>query len=98
MYDVENTWDRVGWPADRFYSDAVAAVGPVPGTGSVLDVGCGTRAMLRRASEEGHAGRLVSVNPDEARRCWPARGAGATSSGSWAPPSRWPTTASSIWP
>lgn len=25
LYDVENTWDRVGWPADRFYSDAVAA-------------------------------------------------------------------------
>ena len=59
MYDVENTWDRLDFPPDRFYSDAVAAAA------SVLDVGCGTGSMLHTAREEGHAGRLVGVDPDE---------------------------------
>ena len=72
MYDVENRWDRLGWPADRFYSDAVAAAGTVSDSGSastggsVLDVGCGTGSMLHAAREEGHPGRLVGVDPDEA--------------------------------
>jgi SAM-dependent methyltransferase len=65
MYDVENSWDRVGFPPDRFYSDAVAAAGPVFNAGSVLDVGCGTGSMLHAAREEGHTGRLVGVDPDE---------------------------------
>jgi SAM-dependent methyltransferase len=34
---------------------------------SVLDVGCGTGALLYRAREAGHTGRLCGVDPDEAR-------------------------------
>src|SRR6185436_15499862 len=30
---------------------------------SVLDVGCGTGALLRRARKRGHSGRLVGVDP-----------------------------------
>ncbi|WP_344655632.1 class I SAM-dependent methyltransferase [Catenulispora subtropica] len=60
LYDVENPWDRVGFPHDRFFSDAVA------GAESVLDVGCGTGSMLHVARDEGHAGRLVGVDPDAA--------------------------------
>jgi SAM-dependent methyltransferase len=74
LYDVENTWDRVGWPADRFYSDAVAAAG------SVLDVGCGTGSMLHTARAEGHRGRLVGVDPDEAML---ARARGGRSDVEW---------------
>src|SRR5688500_20402312 len=31
--------------------------------GAVLDVGCGTGALLRRARERGHTGRLVGLDP-----------------------------------
>jgi len=33
---------------------------------SVLDVGCGTGAMLHRARQEGHVGRLCGLDPDRA--------------------------------
>lgn len=36
------------------------------GADSVLDLGCGTGALLRRARAEGHAGRLVGLDPAEA--------------------------------
>lgn len=38
----------------------------VMGAGDVLDVGCGTGAMLHLARAEGHAGRLVGLDPDAA--------------------------------
>ena len=36
------------------------------GVTSVLDVGCGTGAILKRARAGGHAGRLVGLDPDVA--------------------------------
>ncbi|GAA2052793.1 class I SAM-dependent methyltransferase [Catenulispora yoronensis] len=60
VYDMENPWDRRGFPQDRFFSDAVAAAD------SVLDVGCGTGSMLHVARAEGHTGRLTGVDPDPA--------------------------------
>jgi ubiquinone/menaquinone biosynthesis C-methylase UbiE len=41
---------------------------------AVLDVGCGTGTVLRRARAAGHAGRLVGLDPaaamlDQARTC-----------------------------
>jgi SAM-dependent methyltransferase len=53
-YDVINAWDA----SDDFYLDLVLAAG------SVLDVGCGTGALLGRARESGHTGRLVGLDPD----------------------------------
>lgn len=55
MYDVLNGWVA----SDDFY---LALVMAAP---SVLDVGCGTGTLLRRARETGHTGRLVGVDPDE---------------------------------
>lgn len=60
LYDLLNPWDPGRWPADAFYS------GLVMSAGSVLDVGCGTGAMLHHARESGHTGRLVGVDPDRA--------------------------------
>lgn len=54
LYDVLNPWA----PCDDFYLSHVMAAG------AVLDVGCGTGAMLHRARTEGHAGRLCGVDPD----------------------------------
>jgi SAM-dependent methyltransferase len=54
LYDLLNTWG----PGDDFY------LGLVMAAGSVLDVGCGTGAILRRAREAGHAGRLCGLDPD----------------------------------
>jgi ubiquinone/menaquinone biosynthesis C-methylase UbiE len=36
------------------------------GAKAVLDVGCGTGALLHRAREAGHSGRLCGVDPDRA--------------------------------
>ncbi|MEU6082890.1 class I SAM-dependent methyltransferase [Streptomyces sp. NPDC047108] len=60
LYDRLNPWDPEQWPADRFFE------GLLMSAGSVLDVGCGTGAMLHRARERGHRGRLVGLDPDRA--------------------------------
>ena len=56
LYDILNPWG----PSDDFY------LGLVMDATSVLDVGCGTGALLHRAREAGHAGRLCGVDPDDA--------------------------------
>ncbi|MGW7386713.1 class I SAM-dependent methyltransferase [Streptomyces sp. NPDC054794] len=53
LYDTLNPWG----PGDDFYLDLVMSAG------SVLDVGCGTGHLLRRAREEGHRGRLMGLDP-----------------------------------
>ena len=76
LYDVLNPWG----PSDDFYLAMMLDVR------SVLDVGCGTGALLHRAREAGHTGRLCGVDPDEASLTW--RGAVRTSNGSAAPQPR----------
>ncbi len=56
LYDVLNPWGL----SDDFY------LALVMGAKSVLDVGCGTGALLHRARQAGHAGRLCGVDPDPA--------------------------------
>ncbi|MFD6620214.1 class I SAM-dependent methyltransferase, partial [Streptomyces albidoflavus] len=53
LYDALNPWG----PGDDFYLSLVR------GAGAVLDVGCGTGALLARAREEGHTGRLCGLDP-----------------------------------
>ena len=60
LYDLLNPWDPERWPGDAFYEDLLMAAE------SVIDVGFGTGAMLRRARERGHIGRLVGLDPDRA--------------------------------
>ena len=60
LYDAMNPWDGARFAADAFYTDLVMAAG------SVLDVGCGTGAMLHHARDLGHPGRLVGLDPDVA--------------------------------
>jgi SAM-dependent methyltransferase len=52
-YDLFCPW----CPDYAFYLDLVQ------GADAVLDVGCGTGTVLRRARELGHGGRLVGVDP-----------------------------------
>ena len=56
LYEVLNPWG----PADAFY------LGLVLEAAAVLDVGCGTGALLHRARLAGHAGRRCGVDPDRA--------------------------------
>jgi SAM-dependent methyltransferase len=56
LYNVLNSWG----PSDDFY------LAHVMSRNDVLDVGCGTGTMLHRARREGHTGRLVGIDPDEA--------------------------------
>jgi SAM-dependent methyltransferase len=56
LYDVLNRWG----PSDDFYLELAMA------SPAVLDVGCGTGALLRRARAAAHTGRLVGVDPDRA--------------------------------
>ena len=60
LYDLLNPWAPDSSPADRFYHDLVMTAG------SVLDIGCGTGAMLTCAREHGHDGRLTGLDPDRA--------------------------------
>ncbi|GLX51557.1 methyltransferase [Streptomyces hygroscopicus subsp. hygroscopicus] len=53
LYDRLNPWG----PGDDFY------LGFVRQAGDVLDVGCGTGQLLRRARAEGHTGRLTGLDP-----------------------------------
>jgi SAM-dependent methyltransferase len=56
LYDLLNPWG----PSDDFY------LAHVMGAPSVVDVGCGTGMLLRRARESGHTGRLCGLDPDAA--------------------------------
>ncbi|HEY3504344.1 MAG TPA: class I SAM-dependent methyltransferase [Actinocatenispora sp.] len=60
LYDLTNPWDPEHYPSDRFYQRLVL---DAP---SVLDVGCGTGAMLHLARVQGHTGRLAGIDPDRA--------------------------------
>lgn len=60
LYDVLNPWDPARFPSDRYYDRLVMAAQ------SVLDVGCGTGAMLCHARDLGHVGRLTGIDPDRA--------------------------------
>jgi SAM-dependent methyltransferase len=53
LYDVQNAWG----PSDEFYLALVMAAA------DVLDVGCGTGTLLKRARRDGHRGRLVGIDP-----------------------------------
>jgi SAM-dependent methyltransferase len=53
LYDVQNPWG----PSDEFYLALVREAG------DVLDVGCGTGTLLKRARRDGHRGRLVGLDP-----------------------------------
>jgi SAM-dependent methyltransferase len=58
LYDVLNPWG----PSDDFYLDLVMSAM------AVLDVGCGTGSLLRRARKTGHDGRLCGLDPARAMR------------------------------
>ncbi|MGS2588433.1 class I SAM-dependent methyltransferase [Streptomyces hebeiensis] len=57
LYDLHAPWD------DR--DDFAFYLPLVMSARSVLDVGCGTGALLRRAREDGHTGRLCGLDPAE---------------------------------
>jgi SAM-dependent methyltransferase len=67
-YNLQFTDDRIAALYDEFYppaqQDDLAFYLPlVMAAGAVLDVGCGTGALLRRAREDGHRGRLCGLDP-----------------------------------
>jgi len=86
LYDLLNPWGA----SDDFYL-ALAMEAD-----SVLDVGCGTGTLLRRARDERHAGRLCGVDPDRAMLAIAQRR--SESSGSPEPRRRWPSRVSSSSP
>ncbi|MFF8725164.1 class I SAM-dependent methyltransferase [Streptomyces sp. NPDC015171] len=53
LYDSLNPWGA----GDEFY------LGLLREAGAVLDIGCGTGRLLRRARAEGHQGRLTGLDP-----------------------------------
>jgi SAM-dependent methyltransferase len=53
-YNAMNPWG----PGDDFYLDLMSSAA------RVLDVGCGTGTLLRRARDTGHTGRLCGLDPD----------------------------------
>jgi ubiquinone/menaquinone biosynthesis C-methylase UbiE len=57
LYDVLYPWERRG--DFDFYLKLVMSAEVV------LDVGCGTGALLRAAREAGHTGRLCGLDPDD---------------------------------
>jgi ubiquinone/menaquinone biosynthesis C-methylase UbiE len=56
LYDLINTWDV----SDDFYLDLVMSAS------SVLDLGCGTGTILKRARAAGHTGHLRGLDPADA--------------------------------
>ena len=68
MIELQFTEDRLAALYDLFYPPAQRAdftfyLELVMSAGSVLDVGCGTGALLRCARESGHTGRLCGLDP-----------------------------------
>jgi ubiquinone/menaquinone biosynthesis C-methylase UbiE len=68
MTQHQFTDDRLAGLYDRFYppeqrADFAFYLPLIMGSQSVLDVGCGTGALLRMARDAGHAGRLVGLDP-----------------------------------
>ncbi|HST64330.1 MAG TPA: class I SAM-dependent methyltransferase, partial [Mycobacteriales bacterium] len=53
LYDAQDSWG----PGDDFYLALVREAT------DVLDVGCGTGTLLKRARRDGHRGRLVGLDP-----------------------------------
>ena len=68
MIERQFTEDRLAALYDRFYpperrGDFAFYLPLILSARSVLDVGCGTGALLRLAREAGHAGRLCGLDP-----------------------------------
>ena len=68
MTQHQFTDDRLAGLYDRFYppeqrADFALYLPLVLSVQSVLDVGCGTGALLRMAREAGHSGRLAGLDP-----------------------------------
>ncbi|MFI8350205.1 class I SAM-dependent methyltransferase [Streptomyces sp. NPDC085596] len=64
FYDTLNPWG----PGDDFH------LGLIRTADSVLDIGCGTGQLLRRARAEGHPGRLTGLDPAAAMLVQARRG------------------------
>ena len=67
-YNLDFTNDRLAALYDVFYppeqrDDFAFYLPLILAARSVLDVGCGTGALLRRAREAGHTGRLCGLDP-----------------------------------